>query len=240
MNPLRDAFSYFTILPLRAGHAPGAEAVALLPVVGAAVGALAGAAAWAAGTFAPAPLAIAVGFGCAVLLTGAIHVDGFLDACDALFASVEPARRLEILKDPRHGTFALAGMAVASALWLAAIACCPRSAYIVDFAWAAASARLAAIWNARLVPYAPSRTASAALRELPPLSWLVAETLVLGSCATLFSSWLCAALALSIASSVLCARWAAARLGGGLTGDVYGFLIVCCEPVLLAACGLAR
>src|SRR4051794_38351947 len=44
-----------------------------------------------------------------VVLTGALHLDGFCDLCDGLFGGHTPEDRLRIMKDPHVGTFALAG-----------------------------------------------------------------------------------------------------------------------------------
>jgi adenosylcobinamide-GDP ribazoletransferase len=44
-----------------------------------------------------------------VLLSGALHLDGFLDACDGLFGGFTPESRLEIMRDERVGAFGLAG-----------------------------------------------------------------------------------------------------------------------------------
>ena len=42
-----------------------------------------------------------------VLVTGGIHLDGFLDTCDALHSYAEKGRKLEILIDPHAGAFAI-------------------------------------------------------------------------------------------------------------------------------------
>lgn len=42
-----------------------------------------------------------------VLVTGGIHLDGFLDTCDALHSYAPKERKLEILKDPHAGAFAI-------------------------------------------------------------------------------------------------------------------------------------
>ena len=44
-----------------------------------------------------------------VVLTGALHLDGFLDAADGLLGGFTPERRLEIMRDERRGAYALAG-----------------------------------------------------------------------------------------------------------------------------------
>ena len=44
-----------------------------------------------------------------VLLSGGIHLDGFLDTCDAVHSYGSREKRLEILKDPHVGAFAVIG-----------------------------------------------------------------------------------------------------------------------------------
>jgi adenosylcobinamide-GDP ribazoletransferase len=44
-----------------------------------------------------------------VVVTGALHFDGFCDLCDGLFGGRTPEDRLRILRDPHLGTFGLAG-----------------------------------------------------------------------------------------------------------------------------------
>ena len=47
-----------------------------------------------------------------IFVTGGIHMDGFLDTCDALSSWQERERRLEILKDSHAGAFAVISCAV--------------------------------------------------------------------------------------------------------------------------------
>ena len=47
-----------------------------------------------------------------LLVTGGIHMDGFMDTCDALASWQPPEKRLEILKDSHVGAFAVIGCAV--------------------------------------------------------------------------------------------------------------------------------
>ncbi len=46
-----------------------------------------------------------------VFITGGIHLDGFCDTVDALSSHAERERKLEILKDPHTGAFAVIGLA---------------------------------------------------------------------------------------------------------------------------------
>ncbi len=47
-----------------------------------------------------------------IFLTGAIHLDGFMDTCDALASHADREKKLEIMKDPHCGAFAVIACAV--------------------------------------------------------------------------------------------------------------------------------
>ena len=53
-----------------------------------------------------------IGTAIPVFITGGIHMDGFLDTADALSSYGDREKKLEILKDPHTGAFAIIGCAV--------------------------------------------------------------------------------------------------------------------------------
>lgn len=238
LRALITAVSYFSILPVgrfAAGPAPDADALAYLPFVGALIGALAGCAAYGLSFVAPHAIVVAVAFALLVLLTGAIHLDGFLDSSDALFASVSVERRLEILKDPRHGTFAIANVLVLAALWLAALWSLPTAMLPVDCAFAAASARFGAVLNAYRVPYARAGAVTRVF-ETTPSRAVVALAIVLCVGLGAIIGWHAPLILLAATLvALLLGERLKRRLGGGLVGDVYGFIIVCCEAGIALA-----
>ena len=69
--------------------------------------------------FAPWTTAL-VGTCVPVLVTGGIHMDGFLDTMDALHSYGGRPKKLEILKDPHLGAFAVISTAVYMMLYLGA------------------------------------------------------------------------------------------------------------------------
>jgi len=214
---------------------PGPEALAALPLVGAVLGAAAGAAGAGAARILPAPLPAAVALCSLALLTGAIHLDGFLDGCDAFVASVPVARRLEILKDPRHGTFAVTGMFAAGSLALAAVAAIPPRRYPAVFAFAATLARAAAVTGAFIFPGARSDTGGPHYTRQAEAVLTVATALAALAVAAPPYRWespLLVPLALGTALGI--ERWICGRIGG-LTGDAYGFTIVVVETEILVA-----
>ena len=222
-------------------EAPRASALAALPIVGIVLGGLAGALGWLASLALPGALAVVVAFAASIILTGAIHLDGLLDACDALFASVAPARRFEILKDPRHGSYALAGLAIVVPAWLAAVAAIPPPAWPWALAFCAGTARAAAVLNAWIVPYAPGGASTAAFAERPNIAWLAAGTIAALACAWPHP-WLALLALPAFGLALALGAWCARRLGGTLAGDCYGAIIIVVEVALLigVAAGFAR
>ena len=63
------------------------------------------------------------------LLTGGLHLDGFMDTCDGLFSLRAPEERLAIFRDSRVGSFGVVGAATLLLLqWTALGALPPGSA----------------------------------------------------------------------------------------------------------------
>lgn len=162
----------------------------------------------------PAMLAIAVG----VLVTGAFHEDGLADTFDGLGGGTEPARRLEIMKDSRIGTFGALGLGLVLALKVAALAQLAPPLAALGLLCAHAGGRTAAVLAmAALAPVGQSAWSPDRLRPIEPVLAVVlgaAPLVLLGAQAA-------PALALGLALAVLPAL-AARRLIGGYTGDVLG------------------
>lgn len=221
-------------------RAPSADTLVALPLVGAVIGAIAGALAYGASFVAPHPLVVAIAFLAPLLLCGAIHYDGFLDSCDALFASVSVQRRLEIFKDPQHGTFAVVGMAIVSVAACGALAEIPVERLWIVLGFCGALARLGAVYNALFVPYARGGARGTAFTERPSIVALTLEALVLALIGLkIAAGWGFLAVPLALALGLFGGHRLKRRLGGGLVGDVYGYLIVCTEVVLLCAFAVA-
>jgi adenosylcobinamide-GDP ribazoletransferase len=191
--------------------------------VGIVVGGLSGGIAQALAPFLPPPFVPIIAFASAIVLTGAIHIDGFLDTCDAAFAALPRERRLEILKDPHHGTFAIAYFGVAVAIWVAALFALPVGVLAQACAVCAGAARFGAI-------------ASAVDRRPPPVILavnavlLVGLALTLGACSEIIVG---AVVIVAFLQSVVLRR-----TFGKLTGDMYGSIIVCGEIAALVGFAL--
>lgn len=224
LRALGAAFSYFSILPIRnadEGYTDGA--VALLPLVGLVIGVLSAlgvVVAW--GVTGSFGIAVLAAWALPIGLSGAIHIDGFLDSCDGLFAMAPPEKRLEIMRDPHHGTYAIVGMAILSAFWLYALSEFSATILPLVIAFTAVASRWAAICSKFRLAALPGIAIAAAL------GLLLAKA---GYPRMGLSVFICVLAAFLVA--LLVELFARSRLGGKLTGDCYGAAIVVTEVVLL-------
>lgn len=94
-----------------------------------------------------------------VLATGAMSEDALADAADGLFGGATRERRLEILKDSRHGTYGVSALVLLLLLRVAALsAIATVNAYAAAALWLAAGilSRSASLWLTVRLP--PART----------------------------------------------------------------------------------
>ncbi|MEO1490832.1 MAG: adenosylcobinamide-GDP ribazoletransferase [Pseudomonadota bacterium] len=87
-----------------------ARAARYFPLVGLLIGGVTGAAFWLASQALPGVLAAGLALAFGVLLTGALHEDGFADCCDGLGGGSTRERALEIMRDSRIGAYGAAGL----------------------------------------------------------------------------------------------------------------------------------
>ena len=115
-----------TRLPLAAPEwTPGEAARAswAFPFVGAAIGAVAGLAfLLARHLHLGAGLAALVALAAGLAVTGALHEDGLADTADGFFGGESRAQKLAIMRDSRHGTFAVLALLLSFGLRGAALA----------------------------------------------------------------------------------------------------------------------
>ncbi len=95
------------------------------PLVGWLVGAGAACVLWGAQYLWPLPIAVILSLAASVLLTGALHEDGFMDVCDGFGGGWTKERILDIMKDSRVGAFGVLGMGLLAMLKLATLMTLP-------------------------------------------------------------------------------------------------------------------
>ncbi len=207
-----------------------AGSLAWFPLVGVALGAALGCVWWASDRLWPRLVAAALTVSADLAMTGALHVDGLADAADGLLPHAPRERRLEIMRDPGVGAFAVAVVGVVLMLRVAALSSRAPDIALLAGIWCAARAAVASV--PRFVPYARESGIASPLLDGAP-GW---PALLVVPAAGL------AALGVGVAGAVAVAVGTLAAVGvvalarhrlGGFTGDVLGAAIVVAETVAL-------
>ena len=213
--------------PTAPAAAQSAAAVAYYPLAGTLVGALAGIVFCLAHLVFPVALAVVLATAAALLATGALHEDGFADACDGLGGGTTRERALEIMRDPRIGTYGAAGLGLMLAARVLALAAAPVEAipWLLVAAHAASRASMALALASGT--YARATGIASPLAEASPSGGRIAVAILIGgavSCTLLLEvppTALFAGLG-GLAIGHLLMRRAYERKLGGYTGDCLG------------------
>jgi adenosylcobinamide-GDP ribazoletransferase len=223
MSDFLTAFALLTIVRAPCREPISARAYAYFPFVGLLIGLFLTAASFLLHQIFPKPIAAALLLALWVVVSGALHLDGFADACDGLFAATTRERRLEILHDVHLGTFGAVGLILLLITKFAAIA---SAASFAPILLAPILGRWAMVFAATF-PLARSDGMAALFRaDLTRRILFVATIIAAWGCAFCGVFGLAAFIgAFVVAISIV--RLALNRLGG-LTGDIYGMI---CESV---------
>lgn len=202
----------------------------MLPAVGAIVAAISAAILCAADALGlPALVAAPLAIAALILATGAFHEDGIADCADGFGGGATPARKLEIMKDSRIGTFGALALAFGFYLRAASLTVILEQNFALACAvliGAAAASRAAA-----LIPIAclsPARAEGAGFSASRPDRIAVGAAACLGAALALTpglsgAQWprLVAAMTAAAAAGLAVAAIAKREIGGQ-TGDVAG------------------
>ena len=170
-------------------------------------------------------------------LTGFLHLDGYMDACDAIFSRRPLEEKLRILKDPHTGAFAVIMLAVLFLLQFAA-----------SFSALSKTESLALVTVAGVLSRCGSALSFMCLKPLPQSEYAKIYrqdvkpahkifVIVVALAAVVFSFCYAGIHGLILAASVVLgytvAMWFAYREFKGVSGDLTGFALVISE-----LCGL--
>lgn len=238
MKFLLLAISFLTVFPVNLRQPPArgdiGRAAAWFPVIGVLIGGITLLVWSGLRMIIPVFSAAVVSTVVWIFLSGGLHLDGLADCCDGLLHPSNPERRLEIMKDPRLGSFGGIGL-------ILAILC--KFVFLVDLeparlTWivlAAVLGRWVLLLVARQPMARPGGMGADFAMGLSPMVYFAA--LIPVTAVILATGWLSLIAAL-LAHLVV---WGAVRLAvmrlGGVTGDVMGLSVELAElSVLLVGC----
>lgn len=173
-----------------------------------------------------------------LLITGGIHMDGYLDTVDARSSHLDREQKLAILKDPHAGAFAIISGGVYLLLTVGLL-CELDLASAYEYAGCFVLSRALSAWALVSWPKARddglaktfSSMADKKRVRTAMLIWLLSAVLWLLVSGGIMTGICCAA------GAVLAMLWyfLAKREFGGVTGDLAGYFLQICELCLLAA-----
>ena len=172
-----------------------------------------------------------------VWVTGGIHLDGYADTCDALASYGDREKKLEILKDPHCGAFAVIRLCSYFAAYLALCACVQFTLQ-AGLLW-----MMALVLERALSGYAVAAFPMAKNTGLAHTFASAADRATVRRVLALLAAVLCCAMlalggwALVLAALAVLWRYhaVACKQFGGITGDLAGWFLQKTEIWMLAA-----
>ncbi|WP_347490921.1 adenosylcobinamide-GDP ribazoletransferase [Desulfoscipio sp. XC116] len=169
-----------------------------------------------------APLVAALLVVLMVIMTGGMHLDGFMDTVDGVFSGRPRARKLEIMRDSRVGAFGVLGLLCLLLLKYNAFLTIAESLIYQAILLAAIISRWSMVYAIACFPYARKEGLGTLYNRYTgkfELLWATAGTILL----TALVAWAAGLI-------LLFAAWGWVHLMGsrltrdlgGLTGDIYG------------------
>ncbi len=174
-------------------------------------------------------MAVAVG----IVVTGALHEDGFADACDGLGGLRPKERVLEIMRDSRIGTYGVLGLMMMVGGRVAALQAMPGDAVAFVLIGGHTASRASMLWVMSTSDYVRSSGAGSAVAgsiDRSALSMALATTglALLPMVFVVPIASVITGLAGLVVGHMAMRRWYERRLGG-YTGDCLGSVQQCSE-----------
>ncbi|MDE2238633.1 MAG: adenosylcobinamide-GDP ribazoletransferase [Rhodospirillales bacterium] len=232
----RLAFMLLSRLPMGRMDAPPpmADAVWAYPLVGLAVGAVSGLVFGLAVWVGLPPLAAALlAVGASAGLTGAMHEDGLADLADGFGGGRDKARKLEIMRDSRIGSYGVVALVLVLGLRVACLAALPAPGMVMRLAAIGALSRALLPVVMLALPPARDDGLGQAVGSQLALGPALAGLALAGVVALLLLPNLPVVAVMALVAAGVCAL--AKRQIGGFTGDVLGSVQVLAESAGLCA-----
>ncbi|MDO5292997.1 MAG: adenosylcobinamide-GDP ribazoletransferase [bacterium] len=172
-----------------------------------------------------------------LLITGGIHMDGYMDTMDAKHSWQSKERRLEILKDPHLGAFAVITAFIYMILYLGAAseiaslrACIMVS---IGFIISRAYSSMAFVW---FQPAKQEGTFYQFAKSANKKAIAVTQCIILFICTItniLINPFVGSVIFLSTLLTFLYYKRMANKFFGGVTGDLAGYFLQICELIII-------
>jgi adenosylcobinamide-GDP ribazoletransferase len=223
IRSLRSAVAFLTVIPAADSVGSPGERLgrAYFPVVGAAIGLIAGVAFVVVSAIAGSLLAAVAAVAVLAILTGGLHLDGLADAADGLFGVGSLERRLEVMRDPRVGSFGAVALVLVIVADIAALSSLNPARALIALVVSGALSRLAILVVIVAARYRhESGLGTAVQGGHRVFDVLLGAALTVAICLLDPRRAALAAVMVALAATIVVAL--SRRRIGGVTGDIYG------------------
>jgi len=247
------ALKFLTIIPLPWRREASPEelegSIGYFPVIGLIIGLILAGLNWLLSLFLPSAVVNALLIVSMVVISGALHLDGFVDTCDGIAGHKTVEDRWRVMHDSRAGAFGIVGVFLLLLVKYVSLSSVPENLLMVTLVLMPVVSRWAMVYTVFAYPYA--RPAGLGKIFKQGASWqgftiatviTLAVAIGLARLANITYFYL-AGLAIMLAIWVIVVAMATylKRKFAGLTGDTYGAINEVAEVcVLILICLLAH
>ena len=239
------ALSFLTIIPLPWRREVSPEqvgrSIGYFPVVGIIIGLILAGLYWLLRLVLPSAVVSGLLLVCLVVLTGGLHLDGFVDTCDGIAGHKTAEARWQVMHDSRAGAFGIVGVCCLLIVKYVSLNSVPDSLMMMTLVLMPVVSRWAMVYAVFAYPYARPSGLGKVFKQAASQRRLAIATLV--ALAVAIPWFRLAGLVIMLGVWVIVVAMAAylKRKFSGLTGDTYGAINEVAEVgVLILVCLLAH
>ena len=204
------------------------QSVRYFPLVGILVGLINVGVWWLSSLRLPAGVSIGLMLAASAVLTGALHEDGFADACDGFGGGGTPDRVLAIMKDSRIGAYGALGVSLMLGLKWTALSALPSTLFPLVVIAAHSMSRWCAvglIWRLAYVRADTEAKSKPFAGRLSAPAWMLSGLIGIAGFAPLAAAWARWSADASSPSPGAAVLGSAAVLGGGAAAAALAALL---------------
>jgi len=211
------------------------------PVVGIIIGLILVGLNWLFELFLPSPVVHVLLVVSLVVLSGALHLDGFVDTCDGIAGHKTPEERWQVMSDSRAGAFGIIGACCLLLVKYVLLNSVPETLLMAALVLMPTISRWAVVYAIFAYSYAKPSGLGKVFKQGTRWQWFTMATLIALVVAIVLAKLMGLAIILGIWVITVAMAAYLKRKFSGLTGDTYGAVNEVAEVcVLILVCLLAR
>ncbi|MDP2729032.1 MAG: adenosylcobinamide-GDP ribazoletransferase [Dehalococcoidales bacterium] len=221
------ALEFLTIIPVPFRHKDdptrAADSLVYFPVVGLIIGLILSVLNWLFGLFLPQAVVNGLLIVSLVIITGALHLDGFVDTCDGIAGHRSVEDRWRVMHDSRAGAFGIVGVVLLLLVKYISLNSLPESLLVLGLILMPVVSRWAMVYALFAYPYAREEGLGKTFKQGASW-WRFAIATAITLMIAIGLGWPEAGLAIMLGTwaIIVIAAGYLKRKFSGLTGDTYG------------------